>query len=125
MTQSVPIIRFGGFVPGNLREWDRVFVALNSVIRQVGGQVEIDDSAQLPTNDSLVDGVRAFLPPPSSPTPQIESQVDAIRAYTAPLPTAVFIESQLLAMMSFLPPPTGLQSADDAQSILANKIFGR
>lgn len=124
MTVSVPIVRFGGSVPGNLREWDRVLRSLNDFVKQAGGNFEISDNAKLPTNDSLVDGVRAFLPPPATPSPPIGSQIDALRPFMPRQTPETAIESKIDAIKTFLPPPMTLPPANDSQALLANKIFG-
>ena len=123
MTDSVPIIRFGGSVPKDLREWDRVLRNLNDFVQQLGAQFQISPEAQIPTNDSTIDGARAFLPPPLPVAPAIESQMMAVKAFAAPYPTPERIEAQLAAVMSFLPPVPAAPRFDDSQSVLAAQVF--
>lgn len=118
-----PVIRFGRQIPQTLQEWDQVLRDFARFVQKVGAEFVLSEDTVLPTNETLIDGVRAFLPPPPAPAPSIESQMMAVRAFERPMPMPQ-PEANLLTIRAFERPDVALPPVNDSQAILANQIFG-
>lgn len=122
--QGDDIIGFGKAIPADIREWRRILQNINQFVRSVGEDFILSDNTVLPDNNSQIDSLRAFLPPPPELSASTEARIDAIRAFMPKTNSEVSIESKMDAIRSFMPPQQIQQFAADIQPILANQIFG-
>jgi hypothetical protein len=122
--EGQPIIDFGKAVPADIRNWSRILRNINTFVRRTTTGFQVSPDTQLPTNPSHIDASRTFLPPPPMPSPAVESQVDAMRVFMPKASGETPIESQIDAVRTFSVPPASCIPFNDAQAVLAIRIFG-